>query len=394
MRIKVRTTAVFGTILLVLMALVLAPTSLASCSTGVEENEVVVVEPTTTSTSTPTLTPTQIPEPTQTPTPTAIPTVRPRYISSLQDPVQPGTTKIVVGGASDYVVGSRFTLNFGTPTSETIQVIAVGFERRPNHGVHILTLNQALLFAHAIGESLYEARAETVPIPSSPTNVSFVFDPSTSDEDRELIINGIAFAHSFFSESLGHTVTDQIEVKTLQQGCLNGGQYVAYPGGLCITIGGDEWSSLNKNNKTKILAHEYYHILQISVGCIQWGEYFTYYNTPNWLTEGAAEFVASLVLSHSGGTPIEASRLSWSKNISVNPAEALSRYETQAIRLRYDLAAMAADQISGGSAQKLLTYCSLRANGQAWNQSAFQAFSITPTAFYEQFELYRANGYK
>lgn len=394
MRTKGRTTAVFGTIFLVLMALVLTPTSFASCSTGVEENEDAVVGSTATSTSTPTSTPTQIPEPTQTPAPTATPIVRPRYISSLQDPVQPEATKIVVGGASDYVVGSRFTLNFGTPTSETIQVIAVGFERRPNHGVNILTLNQALLFAHTVGESLTEAQAESVPIPVSPANVSFVFDPSTSDEDRELIVNAIAFAHNFFSENLGRTVTDQIEVKTLQQGCLNGGQYVAYPGGLCITIGTGEWLSLSKNGKAKILAHEYYHILQISVGCIQWGDFFTYYNTPNWLTEGAAEFVASLVLSYSGGTPIEASRLSLKQNIEINPPDALSRYETQAVRLRYDLAALASDRISGGSAPKLLAYCSLRANGQEWHESAFQAFGLTVPEFYEQFELYRANGYK
>jgi len=314
-------------------------------------------------------------------------------VSSLQDSTQPGATTIVVGGASEYMVGARFTLNFGAQTSESLQVIAVGFERRPNRGVNILTLNQPLIFAHSVGESLSEAQAEIVQVPPIPGNVSFVFTSSTTDEDRELIVTAVAFAHHFFAENLGYAVDDQTEVKTLQQGCLNGGQYVAYPGGLCITIDSN-WSSLSKNDKIKILAHEYYHVLQISVGCLQWGEFFAYYNTPNWLTEGAAEFVASLVLSYSNGTPIEASRLSWEQNIRTNPPEALSAYETQATRLRYDLAALAADKLSDGKPAKLLTYCSLRATGQDWHTSTLQSFGVTSTEFYEQFELYRSNGYK
>jgi len=123
------------------MALALAPTSLASCSTGVDENED-VVEPTATLTSTPKPSPTStpIPEPTQTPTPTIIATPAPRTISSLDESAQPGAIKVVVGGAPDYIVGAVFILNFGKDTQEQIKVVELGFERRPNRGVHVLTL--------------------------------------------------------------------------------------------------------------------------------------------------------------------------------------------------------------------------------------------------------------
>ncbi len=316
MRIKGRTTAVLGTIFLVLMALVLVPTSLASCSTGVEENEDVVVEPTATFTSTPTSTPTQIPEPTQTPTPTATPT-----------PV--------------------------------------------------------------------------VPQP----NIVYQFDGQTTEEDKVIIQRGIEMANRFFFLQLGRVVDHQVVINIVNlQGnpCFGGPLARVSLNTICINIGNEYWFSTalgaSEQGKLKLVAHEYYHLLQVSLGCSTLLSPNSLAKEPAWLQEGTAEFMAHAAIDFAGVEKLDYRVSRWQDNDKRSSyLPALSTWETiePGEQMPYVVPALAVHYLaSTAGLGSVVAFCELNGKGLVWQDAFYQAFSITPTAFYEQFELYRANGYK
>lgn len=413
MRIKGRTSAIFGTIFLVLMALVLAPTSFASCSTGVEENEDVVADPTATSTSTPTSTLTPIPEPTQTPTPTAIPTPTPRTISFLDEAADAGTTRLVVGGASDYVVGASFILNFGKETQEQIKIASLGFERRPNRGVHVLIIGNPLKHPHQIGESVSEEQlntegalfphhvpqglassSRTISDPQIPSNVLFNFDPTTSKEDQDAIRLGVERASQIYS-SVFEITGAPMTFTTIPSGCPKGvvATYIS-KNTLCVDTSHPQWTSRTFELKMKTGLHEYFHNVQDTIGCqTSWD---LGYLDPVWLMEGSAEFYAYWGLSESGMTPLTQTIHQLRQSLRASYDLRLTEMETPSLQtFSYSLATLAVDLlVSKSSITAYIGYCELRSSGIEWKSAFEQAFGITSSEFYEQFELYRSNGYK
>ncbi len=419
MRIKGRTTAVLGTILLVLMALVFAPTSFASCSTGVEENEDVVVEPTAISTPTPTSTPTQIPEPTQTPTTISPP--RPRTISTVLDSVEAGHNLVVVGGASEYIVGGEFTLNFGGATEEDIRVVAIQFERRPNRGVHLLFLQSALTYAHTSGESVSEIQvvnqqptatphpyqvpsldapiSRTPSVPQIPANVIFRFDPSTSQADQDAIRLGVELSSQLY-RTLWNQLAGPVTIMTTTEKCNKDVVVFGWIGNrtICGNIAGTQWTGRTFEQKLKGMAHEYFHNLQLSIGCQpNWDAGGR--DEPIWLGEGAAEFYAYWSQSESGYGALHKSLKELKTPLTLYNALTLSQMESPIASrpetFNLALATVAVDYlVSRTNLRAYVDYCELRSSGVQWRGAFQTAFGLTTSEFYEQFELYRANGYK
>lgn len=392
----------------------LTPVAFASCSSSVEENE----PPTT---ATPTSSPTATTEPTSTPTtvveatPTSTPTPPIRTISTLVDEVEAGKVSMVVGGSSEYIAGARFNLNAGKESQEEILLVEVKFERRPNRGVHVLTLSEPLRHSHYPGESVSEIpvanpeptstpyphqiprtnppSGRTPSVPQIPADAKFVFDPVTAQVDKDALKLGVERASQFYAEVLGQS-GGPITFVTVSSGCKGVvATYIAQDT-ICVNVQHPDWVNRTFEQKFKTGAHEYFHNVQRSVGCqVGWDSGGL---DPVWLGEGSAEFYAFWVLSESGMTPLYQTIEQLKLPLRVDKSLTLPAMEVPAIQsFSYSLAAVAVDfLVSKSDIDSYIAYCGLRSSGVQWMSAFEQAFGISPSEFYEQFELYRTNGYR
>lgn len=394
----------------------LAPFTFASCSTSsVEENEPTSVAsptPTATPTDSPTQTATPIPEPSTTGTPVA---PQPRTISTLVDNAEVGSSSLVVGGASEYFVGSRFVLNYGKESQEELHLIEVKFERRTNRGVNVLSLESPLTHSHTSGESVSEIPplnpeptrtpypyqvpsvnspvSQTPSVPQIPSNVTFQFDLLTPQIDQDAIRLGVERASLLYESVLGRTARPMTFV-TVTSGCKGVVATNIAPDIICVNVLHPDWTNRIFAQKFKTGAHEYFHNVQRTIGCqVGW-------DSPGqdavWLGEGSAEFYAYWVLSESGLTPLYETLEQLKLPLRANESLRISEMESSSIQgFSYALSAVAVDfLVSKSTITSYVTYCELRSSGVQWKSAFETAFGLTLSEFYEQFELYRANGYR
>jgi len=116
---------------------------------------------------------------------------------------------------------------------------------------------------------------------------------------------------------------------------------------------------------------------------------------PDWLLEGAAEYVGYLAASETGRTTMAASRSDW-RRIASGISKPLSSFETVdgrgSVQNVYHLYALAVDELlasSGVAPKSLATYYRLLATGIGWPAAFQQAFGRTVDAFYAHFESVR-----
>ncbi|MEY3641932.1 MAG: hypothetical protein RLZZ199_1737 [Actinomycetota bacterium] len=116
---------------------------------------------------------------------------------------------------------------------------------------------------------------------------------------------------------------------------------------------------------------------------------------PDWLLEGAAEYVAYLMTSEAGKTTMAAARTEWARVATGIPGK-LSAFETLdgrgAIQNLYSLYAVAVDELlkmNGNTPKKLGTYYQLLSTKVGWKAAFEQAFGLTVEAFYTHFETVR-----
>ena len=113
---------------------------------------------------------------------------------------------------------------------------------------------------------------------------------------------------------------------------------------------------------------------------------------PDWLLEGAAEYIGYRVASDSGRTSMAAARSDWGR-IAAGIPGGLSRFETvdgrYSVQNVYHLYALAVDELlkmKGNSARSLAVYYQLLSSGIGWPAAFQQAFGTTLEAFYAHFE--------
>lgn len=153
----------------------------------------------------------------------------------------------------------------------------------------------------------------------------------------------------------------------------------------------------DENQHYKVFAHEVHHIVQDQLHR-DFVASRAPSNTvrpigPDWLIEGAAEFVGYYIASEAGRTTMASARSEWA-GIASGISRNLSTFETVDGRLPngYHLYAVAVDELlkrEGNSIRKLATYYQLLATGIGWQSAFQQAFGLTPTAFYSHFESVR-----
>jgi len=118
-----------------------------------------------------------------------------------------------------------------------------------------------------------------------------------------------------------------------------------------------------------------------------------------WLGEGAADFYGYWVLSESGFGPLYETLEEFKKRLRVNEVVTLAMLEApspgQWQSLYWNLTVVAIDYlVSRTDVHAYMGFCELRSSGIPWRTAFHQAFGLTVPQFYEEFELYRANGYE
>jgi len=116
---------------------------------------------------------------------------------------------------------------------------------------------------------------------------------------------------------------------------------------------------------------------------------------PDWLLEGAAEFIGYQIASDAGKTTMAASRADWIRVASgisgpLNGFEAVDGRSS--VGNAYHLFALAIDELlklNGNTPRSISRYYQLLSTGVGWPAAFLQAFGMSHDAFYSHFETPR-----
>jgi hypothetical protein len=121
--------------------------------------------------------------------------------------------------------------------------------------------------------------------------VTLFFDARVSEQDRQLIRDGVRIAHTYFSEQLGVSVTRPVCFDVRSSAPDQNPAAQAYDHRLIIFSSHPVWTGTTTFQRTKIAIHEYFHVVQNE---LRWPI------DPRWLIEGAAEYVAYQAIVSAG----------------------------------------------------------------------------------------------
>jgi hypothetical protein len=195
--------------------------------------------------------------------------------------------------------------------------------------------------------------------------------------------------------------------KTLWQN--SGTIAVAFSVNFFIYAGGPHWKDVSLAQVTQTVAHEYFHVLQreltkfpgpprtdptspITSNCLGAG----FDRGPTWLTEGSAELFGWLTVADAASVDMKLIRDAYSKakfEGSLKDFEESLKFQSSSNH-SYPLGFMATDYASKGKMAPVFEYYRQVGKGVPWKEAFAKAFGVTLDYFYEQFEAYKANGYR
>jgi hypothetical protein len=161
-----------------------------------------------------------------------------------------------------------------------------------------------------------------------------------------------------------------------------------------LFLGSQSWTSAPGFIRTKILAHELFHLLQQQLagesnlsGNVQAGG-------PLWLLEGSAEYAGFRAIAANNLFGLESARADW-VTWTKQSSNSLQSMETgqgfSAAVYPYKIAPLAVDFLLGsGSPDTLVSYYDAIGRGTPWQTAFASAFGRTIDAFYADFAAYRA----
>ena len=259
-------------------------------------------------------------------------------------------------------------------------------------------------------------------------SVLFTFGPNVPADQQQLVMDAIASGHEFFQSHLGTTVAgttnvfvfDDIELLVnAYMGFLNispsqrpdivekwsscGGE--AGFGFIFICTGGfwdiDSGGVGLRHERTHIVLHEYAHVLQFDLvgsqlGCCQNDQVPAV--GPQWLLEGAPEYLSRLFLGDQGVFDFHA----WvrgQKNAAKLVSAPLRDLETRTGLLSEDgaftLAHVAVDfAVSLRDLGALVDFWQAIGGGESWQTAFESSFGLSIDEFYQEFEAYRSRGFR
>ena len=207
----------------------------------------------------------------------------------------------------------------------------------------------------------------------------FDYDAAVTIVDRATIEAGFPMCQSYFQSIFGVTTADGIIVSVKADS-----NSVDQAGGRRISVStlNDSWLVVGRAQRTKILCHELFHILQDQTS---WSR-----DDTHWFLEGAAEYVGYASIISNGQASYDEVKTCQIDNYfgaggnSIVPLEQLS---FPASRGSYLVGWLALDKLLGGlgGVPTLSRYW----QAGAWPQSFTSVFGFRADAFYTDFSQYR-----
>ena len=184
---------------------------------------------------------------------------------------------------------------------------------------------------------------------------------------------------------------------------------VAFSGNFFVYAGGPHWKDVSLAQVVQTVAHEYFHVLQreltkfpgppqtdptspVVSNCLGAG----FDRGPTWLTEGSAELFGWLTVADAAGVDLGVIRDAYSRNKfdgTLKDFEESLRFQSSSNH-SYPLGFLATDYAAKGKLAPVFQYYRLVGQGLPWKDAFARSFGITIDYFYEQFDAYKANGYK
>lgn len=229
------------------------------------------------------------------------------------------------------------------------------------------------------------AGVETVETVDSIPKVEFVFHEGVTSSDRVRTERGILMGQAFIDRMFGGR-----ESPTCVQVVINAEEaYSAKAGSETVIVyttptgwskGFPDW------HLQRVVAHEYAHL---------WQQEFTRRQRVTWLDEGAAEFISyrSIIDAEiAADGPTREYALRYARSPENGPLE---MYEDGATAPSYGLFYLATDYLVATSGvEALWIYYEELATLGNWRSAFESAFGVSPQGFYDDFEIYRSNGFR
>lgn len=226
-------------------------------------------------------------------------------------------------------------------------------------------------------------RPTSTPSPTptpTPEAIAFNVDEDVDGTDYHAIALGVELAESFLADSGGGSVERTVFVRiTTSNECAHGVSARGYI--ICANVDNSGWRGLDFGERVKVAAHEYYHVLQHELGC---------YDVPQWIFEGAAEFVSFRVMTDAGFLEPQAATLAAIArvlDVFGTPPALINDISRRPAGLdEYAYWALAMDQLTlVPGITSLRTFCADVGGGTSWREAFVASFGQTPTEFTSAF---------
>ena len=226
------------------------------------------------------------------------------------------------------------------------------------------------------------------PSPSQVEGLAFSFDEGVPDAERIDTITGTRLAQAYVTSRLG-AVDSEVQVHVRIDSERNGSAVSGYP--IIIYTGGEGFRSAACWSLVKIAAHEYIHLWQ--------RKHPGSPRVPNWLHEGAPEYIAYQIVQDAGVvTHAEARALIL--RIMPKDLPPLANFEIrpsgprQSIQINYSLAFFAVERLLHGRDVEVLREFYRLTDRMGWEQAFESVFGLSVSDYYSVFERYRQNGFR
>ena len=196
-----------------------------------------------------------------------------------------------------------------------------------------------------------------------------------NEADYHAIALGVQLAADFLGR-FGGAVERTVFVRiTTTSECPNGVSARGYV--ICANVDSSGWRGLDFGDRVKVAAHEYYHVLQHEVGC---------YDVPQWIFEGAAEYMAFRVMTDAGFLEPQAATLASIQRVLAvfgSPPPLVNDTSRRPAGLdEYAYWALAVEQLTiVQGLGSLRNFCADVSAGTGWEQAFLAAFGRTPSQF-------------
>jgi hypothetical protein len=165
-----------------------------------------------------------------------------------------------------------------------------------------------------------------------------------------------------------------------------------------FVFAGGAWPTLTQPQKTQILLHEWYHVVQFPFRtCSQYTPECPVptVHIPDWFVEGTAEYESVRAAATLGKAPFTIERAKHLTAARTETAKPLQRMRVLTTYEQYAVAFGAVDYLIAGSGDEALRdFWPLIAQTGNFTKAFTTAFGKSPDDFYDGFATYRQHGYR